>query len=150
MEINKLSGDTNSMDQRLKKFNKVNANLSYLVDDLRTRQEQMVELIKKSRATIRGNDMTIKGFKTAIYKVSRHIDDYDMLKHYVHDELLTYVQDQAQKDTEIDPDIKKEYENQKQYLESSVHSLKKRLEQETLIHKKEHVRIMEQNMVLIE
>ena len=50
MQINKLSGDTNSMDQRLKKFNKVNANLSYLVDDLRTRQEQMVELIKKSRA----------------------------------------------------------------------------------------------------
>lgn len=111
MEINKLSGDTNSMDQRLKQFNKVNANLGFLVDDLRTRQEQMQELIKKSRASIRKNDMFIQGFKTAVYKVSRYIDDFDMLKHYVHDELLIYVQDQAQKDTEIDPDIKKEYEN---------------------------------------
>lgn len=93
MQINKLSGDTNAMDQRLKKFNKVNANLSYLVDDLRTRQEQMVELIKKSRAMIRKNDGDIKRFKTAVYKVSRHIDDYDMLKHYVHDELLYCVKD---------------------------------------------------------
>ena len=32
---------------------------------------------------------------------------------------------------EIDPDIKKEYENQKRYLENSVNSLKKRLEKET-------------------
>jgi uncharacterized coiled-coil protein SlyX len=39
MEINKLSAETNEMDQKLKKFNKVNANLGYLVDDLRTRQE---------------------------------------------------------------------------------------------------------------
>jgi len=46
MEINKLSAETNEMDQKLKKFNKVNANLGYLVDDLRTRQEQMQELIK--------------------------------------------------------------------------------------------------------
>ena len=36
---------------------------------------------------------------------------------------------------DIDPDIKKEYENQKRYLENSVNSLKKRLEKETKIHK---------------
>jgi hypothetical protein len=40
------------------------------------------------------------------------------------------VQDQEQKVNDIDPDIKKEYVNQKKYLESSVFSLKKRLEKE--------------------
>ena len=39
------------------------------------------------------------------------------------------------KNVEIDPDIKKEYENQKRYLENSVNSLKKRLEKEMKIHK---------------
>lgn len=47
------------MDKRLKEFNKVNANLGFLVDDLRTRQEQMQELIKKSRSSIRKNEMFI-------------------------------------------------------------------------------------------
>ena len=64
--------------------------------------------------------MNIEGFKTAVYNVSRHIDDYEMLKHFVHNELVGFIEDQKEKDTEIDPDIKKEYENQKAYLESSV------------------------------
>ena len=50
---------------------------------------------------------------------------------------------------EIDPDIKKEYENQKRYLENSVNSLKKRLEKETQIHKEDNNNIMKENMELI-
>jgi hypothetical protein len=34
------------------------------------------------------------------------------------------------KNVEIDPDIKKEFENQRRFLESSKNSLKKRLEKE--------------------
>ena len=45
------------------------------------------------------------------------------------------MKEQEIKNVEIDPDIKKEYENQKRYLENSVNSLKKRLEKETQIHK---------------
>ena len=82
--------------------------------------------------------------------MSRHIDDFDQLKQCVLKYLNEYVQDHTSKDTEIDPDIKKEYENQRAYLESSVHSLHKRLEQEQMIHKEEHLHIMEQNIKLIE
>jgi cilia- and flagella-associated protein 57 len=53
------------------------------------------------------------------------------------------------KNVEIDPDIKKEYENQKKYLDNSVHSLKKRLERERDIHKEEHLNIMNDNIELI-
>lgn len=116
------------MDKELKQYNKINANLGFMVDDLRTRQEEMQEQIKKNRSSIRKNEMFIQGFKTAVYKVSRHIDDFDQLKQSVLKYLNEYVQDHTSKDTEIDPDIKKEYENQRAYLESSVHSLNKRLE----------------------
>jgi D-ribose pyranose/furanose isomerase RbsD len=57
------------------------------------------------------------------------------LKRAVNENLYPYVKDQEIKNVEIDPDIKKEYENQKRYLENSVNSLKKRLEKETQIHK---------------
>ena len=53
------------------------------------------------------------------------------------------------KNVEIDPDIKKEYENQKRYLENSVNSLKKRLEKEMQIHKEDNMSIMKDNIKLI-
>ena len=59
------------------------------------------------------------------------------------------MKDQEIKNVEIDPDIKKEYENQKRYLENSVNSLKKRLEKETQIHKEDNNNIMKENMELI-
>ena len=55
------------MDKNLKHFNKVNANLGIIVDDLRERQENMQELIKKNRSKIRENDIMIKRFKDDVY-----------------------------------------------------------------------------------
>ena len=49
----------------------------------------------------------------------------------------------------MDPDIYKEYESQKKYLESSVNTLKQRLDAEQQVHKVSHMAIMEQNMKLI-
>mgnify|MGYP007047532782 FL=1 len=69
-----------------------------------------------------------KGFKNAIYWVVQYIDDFDQLKWAVNKNLYPYVKDQEMKNVEIDPDIKKEYENQRKYLENSQASLKKRRE----------------------
>jgi len=41
MEIRRLRTETNEMDRSLKKFNSINANLGFIVDDLRTKQETM-------------------------------------------------------------------------------------------------------------
>ena len=111
LEITKLKKETNDMDRNLKHYNKINANLGYIVDDLRTRQEHMGELIKKNKAKIRWNDSFVKSFKNAIYWVVQYIDDFDQLKWAVNKNLYPYVKDQEMKNVEIDPDIKKEYEN---------------------------------------
>lgn len=80
MEIGNLKKDTNKMDSSLKEYNKVNANLGFIVDDLRTRQEEMTERIKQNRAQIRINSTQINGFKKAVYNVVQYIDDSDQLK----------------------------------------------------------------------
>jgi hypothetical protein len=67
--------------------------------------------------------------------VVQFIDDYEKLKRAVNEHLYPLVNPNDIKNVEIDPDIKKEYENQKRYLENSVNSLKKRLEKEMQIHK---------------
>jgi len=139
MTIQKLRRETNDMDKELNHFNKVNANLGFVVDDLRTKQDQMQELIKKSRRSISKNDIYIRGFRNAVYWVVQEIDDYEQLKNSVHKNLFHYVRDQEQKKADVDQDIKKEYENQKRYLENSVGSLRKRLEKETAVHKEDNL-----------
>lgn len=80
MEITRLKKETNEMDKNLKHYNKINANLGYIVDDLRTRQEHMQELIKKNRTKIRANDIKIKEFKYNTLQTVEFIDDYEKLK----------------------------------------------------------------------
>jgi chromosome segregation ATPase len=111
MEITRLKKETHEMDKNLKHYNKINANLGYIVDDLRTRQENMQDLIRKNRSKIRANDIFIKGFTNAVYRTVQFIDDFDLLKRSVNENLYPYVKDQEIKNVEIDPDIKKEYEN---------------------------------------
>jgi len=53
----------------------------------------MQELIKNSRATIRKNEISIQGFKNAVYWVVQHADDYEQLKRAVNNNLYKYVRD---------------------------------------------------------
>lgn len=87
-------------------------------------------MIRASRTRIRKNDIYIQGLKTAVHNVVGYIDDHAQLKHAVVNKLYPFVKDSTVKNVEIDPDIKKEYDNQKKYLKSSQDSLAKRLEKE--------------------
>merc|ERR1719240_736501 len=64
-EITRLKKETNEMDRNLKHYNKINANLGYIVDDLKTRQEHMIDMIRDNRTKIRQNDIKIRQFKNA-------------------------------------------------------------------------------------
>lgn len=64
--------------------------------------------------------------------------------------LFKFIKDQEAKNGDINPNIKQEYENQRKFLENSMHSLKKRLEIESQIHKADNLQIMTDNMDLIQ
>lgn len=46
----------------------------------------------------------------------QYIDDHDQLKKSIYQTLYPYVKDSTVKNVEVDPDIKKEYINQRKYL----------------------------------
>jgi hypothetical protein len=113
-----LKVETNQMDKKLREFNKTNATLGYLVDNLRKRQKQMQAMIKKTRVKIQTNQIVIRTFENAVYWVVQDIDDYEKLKRSIHHRLLTYVQDFQSKTQEMNEEIKKEDETQLKYLTS--------------------------------
>lgn len=69
LEIKKLGRETNLMDKELKEYNKINANLGFLVDDLRNRQVKMLSMSQTSRILIRQNANKIQQFKNHVYEV---------------------------------------------------------------------------------
>ena len=89
-------------------FNQINANLGFLVEDLRLKQEQMQEAIHKARSNIRQNDSYIRTFKNSVYWVAQSIDDYEKLKMSVLQELKRYIEGHNQKVVVEDNDIQQE------------------------------------------
>jgi chromosome segregation ATPase len=147
--IQELSQKTKDMDNQLKMCNNINSTLGMTVDSLRQKQDQMQAMITTSRKKIRDNEIYIQGFKTAVYWTVQYIDDHTQLKNAVLHQLYPYVKDTTMKNLEIDPDIKKEYANQKSYLMSSKASLQKRLEKEEQIHRQDNLNVMNENVKLI-
>merc|ERR1712151_125652 len=50
---------------------------------------------------------------------------------------------------ELDPDIQREYSRQREYLEKSVDSLKKKLLKDSDVHRSDNMRILQENVALI-
>ena len=137
------------MDRKLKKYNEQNAYLGFMVEDLRARQELIQSMIRKQKNIIRWNEQFINGFKNAVFWTTNYIDDHQQLKIAVNKFLYTYIQNQEAKNGNINPDIRKEYDQQKKYLENSMASLRKRVEIESEIHKQDNQKSMNDNVRLI-
>ena len=149
-KIKELRLRTEQLDTELQKFNGLNASLGIIVDDFKAGQDEMQQLIQKNRTRIRRNDILIKRFKDDVYDTVQHIDKYDELLLKMADIKETHVKEKEIGSQETDPDIKKEYENQKTYLENSVASLKKKKNKDKAAHELENLKIMKENMHLIE
>lgn len=111
-EIQKMKESTNAMDSELKHFNRVNANLGLIVDDLRMKQEEMQNKITGQRTRLREQEIYIRRFKDDVYESVQHIQDFRRLKEAMLKLFRKYVHEES-KAVELDASIQKEYKNQK-------------------------------------
>lgn len=144
-----MRAETNEKDRELRAYNQVNASLGFMVEDLRTRQENMQECIMLARDSIRRNESYIRSYKNAVYWVAQNIDDFEQLKKSVDQNLYCYMQESQPKNVVEDGDIKKEYEAQWKFLDNSVRALKQRLEKEKTLHKEDNNAVMNENQKLL-
>lgn len=72
-----LKQDTNKMDKSLKRYNYINANLGFVVHELKNKLEEMKTLNRRNVHQIHINDGYIQSFKTAVFWVVQYIDDMD-------------------------------------------------------------------------
>ena len=141
--------ETNEKDRELQQFNSLNANLGFLVEDLRLKQENMQAAIRAANSQIRKNESYIRSFKNAVYWVAQNIDDYEKLKVSVIEELKYFVEDHNQKIVVEDSDIQQEQKVQMTFLKKSVEALNNKLQREMAEHERNRISVMETNQGLI-
>merc|ERR1719217_326448 len=106
------------------------------------------EAILRYRKKLTDGQTVIKRFKNDLHECVQYIQEPKLL----HDKITTLHQKYVPngvKRQELDQDIQKEYQRQKEYLEKSVESLKRKLQKDSEVHRQDNMRVMQENVSLI-
>merc|ERR1711870_140272 len=88
------------------------------------------------------------GFKTDLHDSIQFIQEPKLLREKVSNLHKKYVPNGIKKQ-ELDADIQREYNRQRDYLEKSVESLKRKLIKDSDVHRQDNTRILQENVALI-
>merc|ERR1712151_861803 len=125
-----------------------NKQLSMGIKELQTTQTSLQEEIVSQKKKKIDCQTMIKRCKTDLHESVQFIQDPKQLKDSVGALYKKYVPNGVKKQ-ELDPDIQREYSRQREYLEKSVDSLKKKLLKDSEVHRSDNMRVLQENVALI-
>merc|ERR1719311_567354 len=146
--ISQMKKKIQEMDELLEDFHKKNKQLQLDITQLTSKQKLYQEEILKFRKKLTDGQTVIKRFKNDLHECVQYIQEPKLL----HDKVTTLHQKYVPngvKRQELDQDIQKEYQRQKEYLEKSVESLKRKLQKDSEVHRQDNMRVMQENVSLI-
>lgn len=137
-----------AMDADLEDYHRKNSQLQQNIIQLTSKQKGLQEDIVAQRKKITDCSTVIKRFKTDLHECVQHIQEPKQLKEAVTALYKKYVPNGVKKQ-ELDSDIQREYKRQREYLEKSVDSLKKKLLKDSEVHRQDNMRVVDENIALI-
>eukprot|EP00746_Dinoflagellata_sp_MGD_P071928 gnl/MRDRNA2_/MRDRNA2_29238_c0_seq1.p1 gnl/MRDRNA2_/MRDRNA2_29238_c0~~gnl/MRDRNA2_/MRDRNA2_29238_c0_seq1.p1 ORF type:complete len:1218 (-),score=322.40 gnl/MRDRNA2_/MRDRNA2_29238_c0_seq1:252-3905(-) len=137
-----------AMDAELEDYMRKNKQLALDISQLQMKQRALQEEIKTQKKKLRDDMALIKRFKIDLHECMQFIQEPKQLKEAVALLYSKYVQTGVKK-LELDTDSQKEYNRQRDYLEKSVDSLKRKLQKDSEVHRIDNMRIMQENVSLI-
>merc|ERR1719388_759198 len=137
-----------AMDAELEDYMRKNKQLALDISQLQMKQRALQEEIKTQKKKLRDDMALIKRFKIDLHDCMQFIQEPKQLKEAVALLYSKYVQTGVKK-LELDTDSQKEYNRQRDYLEKSVDSLKRKLQKDSEVHRIDNMRIMQENVSLI-
>merc|ERR1719378_1562359 len=136
------------MDTDLEDYHRKNKQLTVNIDQLQEKQRSLQKEIVSQRKKMTDCQTIIKRFKNDLHECVQFIQEPKQLKESVTDLHKKYVPNGVKRQ-ELDSDIQREYNRQREYLEKSVESLKRKLIKDSEVHRQDNMRIMQENVSLI-
>ncbi|XP_063431022.1 cilia- and flagella-associated protein 57-like [Mytilus galloprovincialis] len=148
-DIKKMKEQIQEMESELERFNKQNTQLELSIKELTQKLKATDKEMHQERQKVRDVEAVVKRFKTDLHNCVGYIQDPKMLKESIKALYSKHVQEDITESASVDADIQKEYSRQREHLERSVASLRKKLAKDSGIHRADNVRIMQENVSLI-
>ncbi|XP_041357286.1 cilia- and flagella-associated protein 57-like [Gigantopelta aegis] len=148
-DIKMMKEQIQEMESELERFHKQNTQLELNITELRQKLKATDKEMHQERQRVRDVEAIVRRFKTDLHNCVGYIQDPKMLKESIKALYQKHVQEDITESASVDADIQKEYSRQREHLERSVASLRKKLEKDSEIHKADNVRIMQENVSLI-
>jgi hypothetical protein len=130
------------------RYHKTNSNLELTISDNKLKLEGQQHEILKQRAQIGQVENTLKRYCNDLHAVIQYITEPKQLKEAVKALYQKHVLEPPA-GAQVDQDMQKEYSRQRDYLEKTVDSLKRKLSKDMDLHKTDSMRIMQENVALI-
>ena len=148
LEISDMKEQIKEMDHELERYHKNNANLDLNISDLKLKLEGLQQEVLIQRKRSADANAIIRCFNHDLYETGQHIQDPKALKESVKHLYQKHLTENV-RPFEMEEDIQKEYNRQREYLEKSVESLKRKLQKDMELHRSDNMRIMQENVSLI-
>jgi len=145
-EIARLKEQTHEMEKELKHLDSVNEKLGILVENLKLRQYGMQNEINNQKDKLSQNQARMQAIKDAIYEGVQYIKEEKKLKEAVLSMYEKFVRNEAQAKS---ANTEKEYVRQCNHLENTISKLREKLDKANLVQQQDQVRIMGQNVELV-
>merc|ERR1719265_1317247 len=147
-DIAEMRQQIQAMDAELEDYMRKNKQLALDISQLQMKQRALQEEIKTQKRKLKDDMALIKRFKIDLHECMQFIQEPKQLKEAVALLYSKYVQTGVKK-LELDTDSQEEYNRQRDYLEKSVDSLKRKLQKDSEVHRIDNMRIMQENVSLI-
>ncbi|KUF90153.1 hypothetical protein AM588_10004308 [Phytophthora nicotianae] len=158
-EIADMKTQIKEMDQELELFHKSNAQLDVLIGEQRQRINSLQKSIAGHRQILSDQQTSMRRFRCDLHECVRHLQSPKELALQVAQLYNKYVTTDdgpggfgsasVGTEGEVEAEIQLEYARQKQYLEKSVHVLKRKYAADAQEHQRENLRATSDNMLLI-
>jgi len=147
-DIAEMKQQIQAMDAELDDYRRKNKELFLQISQLQMKQRALTEEIKNQKSKLKDDLALVRRFKIDLHDCMQFLQEPKPLKEQVASLYRKYVQEGVRQ-VELDADTQKKYNQQRDYLEKSVESLKRKLAKDSEVHRIDNMRIMSENVSLI-
>ncbi|KAL5113105.1 Cilia and flagella-associated protein 57 [Taenia crassiceps] len=149
-DIRNYKEQIQEMESELERFNQQNGALDLSIEELKEKLKSTVGELKGERQLRRNIQATVRRFRTDLYNVVGKIQEPKALKESIVELYKKHIQNDMVSEVTLNEEMQREFARQRDHLERTLAGVRKKLAKDTVIHKSEFVRIMHENMSLIE
>nr|CDS31813.1 WD repeat containing protein 65 [Hymenolepis microstoma] len=156
-DIRKYKEQIQEMEGELERFNQQNSALELTIEELKEKLKATLDELKSERNMRRNIYVTVKRFRTDIYNVVGKIQEPKALKEGILELYRKHIQNDMlplnsveSSEVMLAEEMQREFSRQRDHLERTLAGVRKKLAKDTALHKSEFIRVMHENMGLIE